>query len=81
LHQISQRLLHTHLAWSLEIKLRQAKARPTRRHQISQRLHPHSPWSLEIKLRQAKARPTHLSLSKGQVGNGMRCSNWQRLVK
>jgi len=39
-------------------------------HQISQRQHPHSALSLEIKLRQAKARPT-----KGQIGNGMRCSN------
>ena len=69
LHQISQRQ-HPHSASSLEIKLRQAKARPTHLHQISQRQHPHSALSLEIKLRQAKARPT-----KGQIGNGMRCSN------
>jgi len=59
---------------TLEIRLRQAKARPTHLHQINQRQRPHLALSLEIRLRQA-ARPTYLSLSKGQIGNGVKCSN------
>jgi hypothetical protein len=74
LHQISQRQ-HPHSALTLEIRLRQAKARPTHLHQINQRQRPHLALGLEIRLRQAKARPTYLSLSKGQIGNGVKCSN------